>query len=241
MNNRIILKGNTKLLKPAITQIMAIYQLLENLEIRGGNEEYLPLPDRRFRPQIRLHFLQNTDFKQTGTNPDTYQGRRRLTGQLTFRLMNETSESISRNELTRIGTAIKNSFGANDGYIWEKGKEMYCYADWDRGYQLQMLTKNTTQAKDLVTKILALQNHIPDWAFLNRNTSESESIRYPEIQQTKIILGETTKLRRNRPFGEVKFTYADAVIHGLTQPVTIFDSTYKKVHPLVTPITPPAP
>ncbi len=233
MAGRILLKGHSKLLKPAITQIMAMYQLLEDIEVGGSNEESQMFPDRRYRPHIRLHFLEDTTFNQVGSNPSTYQGRRRLSGRVTFRIMNETSETISKGELTRIGTAIKNSFGANGGYTWEKGKEIYTYADWDKGYQMQILAKNASQPRDIISKILAIQSHTPNWVFLSKSGSESEIERYPELPQTKIILGKQVTLARTRPLVQVRFRYADARIHLLTEPVVLYDRTNRKVGALV--------
>lgn len=233
MPRRILLKGNSKLLKPVITEIMAMYQLIENIESGGGYAEDTAYRNRRYHPHIRLHFLEDTTFNQVGNNPSTYQGKRRLTGLVSFRIMNETSETISKGELTRIGTAIKNSFGANGGYTWEKGKELYTYADWDKGYQLQILAKNSSQPRDIISKILAIQSHTPDWVFLSKSGSESEIERYPDLPQTKIILGEQVTLKKVRPLVQVRFRYADAKVHLLTEPVVLYDLTNKKIGALV--------
>ena len=233
MSAPIILKGNSKLLKPVITQIMALHQMIEGIEVGGRSNDSEMHPNRRFNPQIRLFFLEDTDYSQTGTNAAAYQGRRRLSGRLTFRLMNETSETISKGELTRIGTGIKNIFGANDGYVWNKGKELYTYADWSKGYQMQMLVRGSSQAKDLATKILSLQNHSPQWMYLTKSSNEAELERYPETPQTKVILGKTVTLNKVRPRVEVRFHYADADIHRLMEPVILYDRTSKKVGALV--------
>lgn len=233
MPGRILLKGNSKLLKPVITEIMALYQLIEGIETGGGSADSEMQPGRRYHPLIRLHFLQDTDFNQIGSNPDTYQGKRRLPGRITFRLMGETSETISKGELTRIATYIKTTFGANGGYIWDKGKELYTYADWSKGYQMQMLVRSSTQARDLVSKILPIQNHSPQWMFLTKSTNEAELERYPDLPQTKIILGETVTLKKVRPRVEVRFTYADARIHRLIEPVILYDRVGRKPGALV--------
>lgn len=233
MTAPIILKGNSKLLKPVITQIMALHQMIEGIETGGSDSHTEMHPNRRFHPQVRLHFLEDTNFSQTGTNPATYQGRRRLTGRLSFRIMNETSTTISNGELIRIGTTIKNIFGVNGGYVWNKGKELYTYADWDKGYQLQILARNTTQPRDLITKILSLQNHSPEWIFLSKSGSESELERYPDLPQTKLILGQTITLKKVRPRTEVRFCYADVKVHLLAEPVILYDRKSRKVGALV--------
>lgn len=233
MSDKILLKGNSKLLKPVITQLMAMHQLLENLDVEGGSSVESEMhPSRRYHPHIRLHFKQDTNFVP-GKQTNTYQGRRRKTGLLTFRMMDETSETISNAELSNIARKIKNIFGANNGYVWNKGKELYCYADWSKGYQLQILAKNKTQAADLVTNILSLQGHSPQWIYFTRTENSVELERYPETPVTKTILGEPVTLPVVRPLVDVRFTYADARIHKLIEPVILYDRTGKKVKPLV--------
>jgi hypothetical protein len=232
MTDKIILKGYPNQLKVAITQIMGIHQMLQNLDIPASSERSEAHPDRRFRPQIRLHFLQDSDFEK-GSNAPGYHGRRRVPGQLTWRLMNETSETITKGELTRIGEQIKRIFAANNGYTWQKGKEMYTYAEWDKGYQMQILARSVSQAQDLVTKILSIQGHTPMWRFLTKTENFEEQTRYPETPVTKIILGESVTLPNLRPNVSVRFTYADVRIHKLTEPIVICDRTNKKVGALV--------
>lgn len=234
MTAPIILKGNSKLLKPVITQIMALHQMIEGIESGENSSDETMYPGRRFNPQIRLHFLEDTNFSQTRTNLDTYQGQRRLSGRLSFRLMDETSETISKGELIRIGTQIKTIFGANGGYVWSKGKDLYTYADWSKGYQMQMLTRSSTQARDITTKILSLQGHSPQWVYLTKSGSEAEAERYPEAVQTKIILGEQVKLKRVRPRVDVRFSYADVKVHLLMEPIVLFALKGNKAGQLMT-------
>jgi hypothetical protein len=232
MANKIILKGYPDQLAIAITQMIGIHQMLRDLDIPSGSDRSEAHPDRRFRPQIRLHFLQDSNFVK-GSNEPGYHGRRRVPGRLTWRLMNETSETITKGELTRIGEQIKAIFGANNGYVWQKGKEMYTYAEWDKGYQMQILARSAAQAQDLTTKILSLQGHTPTWKFMTKTENLEEQARYPETPQTKVILGETVTMPKLRPNVEVRFTHADARVHKLTQPVILFDRTHTKVGALV--------
>lgn len=233
MSDLIYLKGTPKELRPIIMQIMANYQLAQNLNSTAGDErDSEAYPDRRYRPQVRLHFLQDTDFDKKSDAPG-YHGRRRVPGRLSWRLMDETSETISKGELTNLGRRIKNIFGANNGYTWQKGKELYTYAEWDKGYQMQILARSMTQAQDLVNKILSLQGHTPHWRFLTKTENAEEQNRYPETPTTKVILGETVILPQLRPNVGVRFQYADVRVHKLMEPVVIYDRTHTKPGALV--------
>ena len=147
--------------------------------------------------------------------------------------MNETTETISEGNLTALGRKIKESFGGNPSYIWSKGKELYCYADWERGYQMQLLCRSQGQAEQLVTKVLALQNHTPIWKYLTKSQNTREAERYPAVQQTRTILGKQETLALQRPNTELYFTYAKARINPLMSPVYIYDTTGKKPGALV--------
>ncbi|MBE9193251.1 hypothetical protein IQ230_23475 [Gloeocapsopsis crepidinum LEGE 06123] len=233
MNNKIVLAGNKNLLKPAITQILAMHQLLEQIEVDATssiNEDFDP--GRRYHPLIILHFREDSDFRP-GTNQPKGRGQNRTKGEVSFRLMSETTETISEAELTNLGTRIKQIFGANGGYLWSKGKEMYCYADWSRGYQMQILARSEAQVRDLVTKILSLQNHTPQWKYLTKNKNASEAERYPVVPQTKLVMGKQVELPERRPNRQVRFRYAEARINPLLKTVILFDRTGKKTNALV--------
>lgn len=107
---------------------------------------------RRFKPQIQLHFMQDSKRNyEISKSP--------AIGQISFRLMNETSESITRGEVERLANAIKREFMALNGYVWSKGRLMATYTDREKGYQLQLLCYNESEAKTLIGKVLGIQNH----------------------------------------------------------------------------------
>lgn len=233
MSELIYLRGTPKELRPVLIQLMANYQLLQNLEIDSSssiNENFDP--NRKYHPLIRLFFKQDSTFV-AGTNQPKGQGRNRKEGELSFRLMDETTETLSKNNLISLGQKIKAAFGENEGYLWHKGKELYCYADWSRGYQLQMLARTESQARELVTKILALQNHTPTWRYLTKSESVVESEKYPATTEVKTILGEQVTLPLRRPNVEVRFRHAEAQVSPLAKPVIVYDRTGKKAGALV--------
>jgi hypothetical protein len=231
--SKITLQGTKTELMQLVPQLAAFYQLLENLDFDNAfpiNENFDP--GRKYHPLVHLHFREDSDFKP-GTNQPKGRGQNRTKGDLTFRLMSETTQSISKGELTTLGQRIKQVFGSNNGYIWNKGKEMYCYADWSRGYQLQILARSEAQARDLVTKILSLQNHNPQWKYLTKSQSIAESERYPTSAQTMTILGEQVTLPLLRPNAEARFRYAQVRVSPLIDPIVIYDRTGKKAGALV--------
>lgn len=232
MTERIVLGGTSNFLKPVITQVMAMHQMLEQLDFEGEGYHENFDPGRKYHPKITLYFREDTDFKK-GTGQQKGRGQDRTKGRLSFRLMDETTETISSASLEALGQKLKTTFGDSGGYVWQKGKELYTYADWSKGYQLSMLCKTESQARDLTSKILGLQNHSPIWKYLSVSESCDEINKYPATKEKKWILGEEVELPLRRPNADVRFLYATARVNPLVKSTVVYDRTSKKVGALV--------
>ncbi len=179
---------------------------------------------RKFRPQIVLEFLED--------ELDIEGGYSRVDGRISFRLMNETSESITRTELTTIANRIKTEFGSNNGYRWRKGKEMASYLERDKGYDFRLLVRSKTDAKELISKILDIQNHIPDWKYLNYKENDEPTQAYPTIPPTNSILGKPRREPRKRPIAIVRFQYAYCNLWGNPNAVILYDRSLRYLNTL---------
>lgn len=233
IDHNIILTGTKEELMERIPPLLDFLQILEQKDIGTIYEAPEALSDRMSgRPEVQLVFRQDSDFRK-GTNQPGYHGKDRKQGRFSFRLMNETSDTITKAELTRIGTKIKELFGTNNGYIWEKGKELYSYSDWTRGYHFQLLCRSKIHAKQLITTALTIQGHTPDWKRLFENENDSPTERYPENPGTKVIAGDTVKLLAYRPLVEVRFQYAVVHLKESKTPITLYDRRHKRANALV--------
>lgn len=189
-----------------------------------GNFYGMPLQDvqasRKYRPQIKLFFLEHL------TGVDEEEDYPAVTGEITFRLMTKTSQTLTKSDLTTYANEIKSTF-ATPAYKWNKGKDMATYTDKEKGYQLQLLVKNKTDAKELITKILGIQDHTPNWKYLNYKANEEPTEAFPTIPQKEAILGKQHKLPRTRPVATVVFQYATCHVHGLPNPICLIDRSGK--------------
>lgn len=180
---------------------------------------------RQFRPQIVLEFLED--------EIDTDGGYSRVDGRISFRLMDETSESLTRTKLTTIANKIKLEFGANNGYKWKKGKDLASYTDKNKGYQLQLLVRTKTDAKEIIGKILDINSDSPSWKYLAYKENDEPTNAYPTIPGTNSILGKIRRFPRRRPIATVRFQYAYCNIHGEPNPIILYDRSVKYLNPLV--------
>lgn len=172
---------------------------------------------RRYRPQVFLYFREDSE--------DVEEDYRPLEAQLTFRLMNETETTISKLELTNIARSIKTEFGTGDGYRWQKGKTLCTYYDGEKGYALHIYAYSVTEGKEVIGKILDIQNHAPDWSKLTINERDDPMGAFPTIPPSKVILGESQRMPRRRPVGYVRFLRATCSVWGLNKPVALYDKT----------------
>ena len=178
--------------------------------------------DERFtyKPQITLFFRQDKNTVGTGKNA--------AEGEISFRLMNETSTSLTQTEVNNYATKVKNNFTNPTNFTWSKGRAKATYTDMEKGYQLKLLVTTKAEAKSVITAVLTIQGHTPDWEFLNFQENDDAASRYPDVPGSQVILGKTVKKPRKRPIENVKFRYATLLIHGLPAPITLVDTTYRR-------------
>lgn len=232
---KIILQGTKTELMQLIPQLMVIYQLIESKDL-GTIYAYtndLNSVKRVGKPRVNLYFLEDTNFNKKAPPNNISEGRRRLDGLIRFRLMDETTQSFSKANATALANKIKEVFGSNGGFVWNKGKTMYSYNDWERGYQFQLLCKTETEAKRIITSTLSLQNHIPDWKNFNKVENDQELIKYPENPGTHIVMGEQLPLPKERPLVDVRFQYAYVKLDGVNDPIELYDRRNKRPGALV--------
>ena len=196
---------------------MLVFYLIVNIEKEPQYEAERPRTDkiRSFKPIVTLYFVQS--------KLDVKEGFRPVDGRISFRLMNESSETLTKRKLETLARQIKKLFASSNGYIWKKGKFQYTYADWEKGYQLQILARTEAQAKEIVTQVLKIQSHVPEWKnfFISRNNKPNEA--YPGTPETLTILGKKEKLARRRPVEEVKFVEASIKITGLANKIVLYN------------------
>lgn len=181
---------------------------------------------RRTKPQVTLYFLEDLEDVEAGYEP--------VSGEVSFRLMNQTTTTFSNSEAIALANKIKTEFGTNQGFIWRKGRELCSYTDWDKGYQLQLLVRSEAEGRNLISKILDLQNETPEWEFFNRVENGAPSEAFPVVPPRETILGKSRRLPRRRPVADVRFQYASVKLAGLAKPVYLFDRSGRYSDALVT-------
>lgn len=231
---RIILRGRQEYLKPLITEILALNQILKHKDIGTvyAYNDDLESVKRVGKPKVTLFFLEDTNFNKVVAPDNTAKGKRRQEGVIRFRLMNESTSTFSKANAQSIARKVKEIFGANGGYVWKKGKTLYSYNDWELGYQFQLLCRSETEAKRIINSVLSIQMHTPQWFRFNKIENDDELTTYPENPGNQTVMGESMPKPKLRPLVDVRFRYAYVKLDGLREPINLFDRTGQRVDAL---------
>lgn len=173
--------------------------------------------DTKFKPQVKLVFYEDTQ--------DVEDGYRAIEAELTFRLINETSESITETNARNLATKIRNEFAGGSLYRWHRGRYKATYLDKENGYDFRLQVYSQSEAEELIRKVLAIRDKTPDWALFTFHETKDASSAYPTIPGTQRIYGQTVKKPRRRPVGWVRFRKAQLLIWGRNKAITLVDST----------------
>jgi len=199
------------------------WQLFERIRRSAFDMPYFGIPvglhhqTKKYRPQVRLYFMEDIGDVEPTFSP--------VAGELSFRLMDHTEETITPAVAQTLANRIQTNFGVGGGYIWRKGRLMCTYTENERGYKLQVYARTEADARDLITRVLDIQNHSPNWERMNVSENQNAATAYPTIPSNQRIYGEQRRLPRKRPVANVRFQASYLNIWGLTNPITLYDRT----------------
>lgn len=189
----------------------------------------IPVPSfqeaRKFHPQIQLYFQEDNQDLEPGFAP--------VTGEISFRLMSQSSETLTEAEVRTYANKVQSLFGLGAGFVWQKGKVMASYTDRKKGYQLRLLCRTDAEARRVVEQVLDIQGDTPDWKHLNVSQNAEPSASYPTVPPNDFILGRNRRLPRQRPIASVRFKYALLHVHGVPHPIVLVDLSRIFRNPIV--------
>lgn len=178
----------------------------------------------KFKPQVKLHFLEPWD-KETHETQKLPQ----LEGEITFRLVNESSDSITRAKAEVLAKKIKQEF-ATPVFNWEKGWYKCTYLDLERGYDFRLLVKSKVEGERVVKQVLNIQNHT-----FNKDCLQfvEHDRSYPVNPGTHKVYGRTVKKPVKRRRSDVKFRYAQLLIWGIPNPVNLVATSNTRLRSVI--------
>jgi hypothetical protein len=176
----------------------------------------------KFLPQVILYFREDYEDVESGYKP--------IDAQIGFRIPNEVSESYTEAKAQALANKIRSEFAVNNGYRWRKGRVKASYIDKEKGYQLIIAAYSEGEAREIINKVLDLQNDSIDNDCL---TFSSLGGTPPIVPPSKLIYGKSRRLPRTRPVGYVRFQWAELHLWGLQNPVVLVDRSKRRKTALV--------
>lgn len=167
--------------------------------------------ETKFKPQVKLYFLELYD------NETHKDGTEQLEGEITFRLMDESSETISRSKAESLAKKIKAVF-ATPAFTWSKGWYKATYLDLERGYDFRLLVKSKAEGERVIRQVLDLQNHTFSREFFQFVEHDRT---YSLNPGTHRVYGKQVKKPVKRRRADVKFRYAQLLINGIPDPINL--------------------
>jgi len=202
----------------ALLKAMTFRYVVQQVHLRPDVYGLTSIPYQEsvtFRPQVHLFFTQDT-----GEAPS---GRRRMEGQISFRLVNETSSTINQVKANALAKKIEKELATPNNFIWKKGKIKLIYQEPEFGLNLSILALTKAEGIEVIKKVVNIvdSDYKPD--LLRVSEPEKESKTNPS--ETKLVYGKKRKVKRWRPKGNVKFRYALLTVDGMQNKIALVDTT----------------
>jgi hypothetical protein len=170
-----------------------------------------------YKPKITLFFKEDDD----DVDPDY----RPVPMEISWRLIDKTSTTITKAELTAIANQIKTKFGSGSGYIFKKGRKIVSYRQKSKGYEFLIRARTLADGKELIRDILTMNGDSIETGLLKLSEVMDEADAFPYNPGTQTILGKRHPKARKRPLVNVRFRYAYASIYGLPRPIYLYSRT----------------
>jgi hypothetical protein len=171
-----------------------------------------------YKPRITLYFKEDDDDVEAGYKP--------VRMETSWRLVNETSTTITKTELTRIANNIKTQFGSGGGYKFKKGRKTVWYRKPSEGYQFYLAARDLATGKELIRDIVTMNGHTLDTKLLKVSEVDDEADAFPYNPGFQTILGKRKPRPRSRPMTTVRFRSAYATIAGWNGTVPLYSRDF---------------
>jgi hypothetical protein len=167
-----------------------------------------------YKPVVTLYFSEDPDQVMPDKAP--------VRAEISFRLMDETSTTMTEAKARVLANKIKNEFALNGGYRWRKGKIVITYYDLPKGYRFQIYAYSEAEAREVMSKVMDLQGHNIDNDFMRIHESRAN---FPSNPGTHVVYGKSRPKPVRRPTTYVRFTRATLCMWGMNKGETLIDLT----------------
>jgi hypothetical protein len=167
----------------------------------------------KFRPQVTLKFTEDLDEVEAGYFP--------IRSEVSFRLVRAQYDSLNEAEARTLANQVRNEFATGNAYRYRKGRVKLAYRNAEQGANLSIHASTESIGRDVISKVLSLQDFTLDSSYL---TISDLGQAPPTVPPTQIIYGQSRRLPRRRPVGNVRFYRAELNVWGVPKAILLYDS-----------------
>lgn len=187
------------------------------LEYEGGgqavkNNNNINWPPLKGQPLIKLYFL--------SASGDQYE--------TSFRILNKTDDpkiplpKIDKSDLLGYAQKIKSVFATPNLFVWQRGKKILSYKNRWQGFDGQWwLCLNESSGRELLTKLLAIQEFTLDTTKIRLSTAPDEGTAFPLNPSEITVMGKSVKQDIERPVVDAVFSSAEIKLSKLRDPIPL--------------------
>jgi len=163
-----------------------------------------------FRPEVLFIFQEKAELaKKNKRVPLTFEYR--------FRLINETTSSMTQAKINQLETKIQQQFPKN--YLFKSGRYKFSYYNKEAGYQSLIQAYSVAEAKDLINRLHNISGGEPDWSKLRKSEFVSKNFDQDEYV---MVLGKRKKLPKKRSITEAFLTKVELKLHGNLKDIYLY-------------------
>lgn len=197
-------------------RLWLFYGMLGNLDIDMSSFYSIPVREyqgyAKFQPQVTLLFYEDLSDVEEGYQP--------VCAEVSFRVQGETEQSMTEVKARAIAHQIRTEFATGNGYTWWKGRTKLTYRKPEQGYNFSVFARTESEGKQLIVKVLSIQNDALDQ---DRLTISELASPPPIVPPQKLIYGKVRRTPRIRPVARVRFRKADLHLWGIERSITLIN------------------
>jgi hypothetical protein len=204
----------------------SLFLALYDLAQRSGGASKRPFSESSNKglPIIKIYFEQDADKVRKRPNGKAY---RPLRGEITIRIVDKSEDpesplnKLTKGDVRQYAQKIKNVFGDNNGYLWQRGRKIVSYNKPEDGFKRTWyMCKTYTDGIDLLTKLTQIVDKPLDRRRIGKNEIDDENGRFAE-KPPILVLGESVEQEDERAIGEVRFKSAELSLAKLSKPIQL--------------------
>jgi hypothetical protein len=167
--------------------------------------------ESKFSPQVKIYFKETFDIKKH------IDGRLQKQGEMSFRVIGETAQTMTEAKAKIIANRIKDEF-FTPLITWKKGKFKCKYLDLENGFDFRVFAFSKQEGVDMIQRAIKSAGK----TYQSENFEFIENTKtFPANPGSHTVYGKQASKPQRRPQVDLRPTHAHLLLNGRVQPVTL--------------------